>query len=67
MTATFGTATATELARPDFAALASSFGIPAHTATPETVGDVVAATFGADGPAVVVLPALLHMFDPTHL
>jgi acetolactate synthase I/II/III large subunit len=67
MTATFGTATATELARPDFAALASSFGIPAHIATPETVGDVVAATFNTDGPAVVVLPALLHMFDPTHL
>jgi len=67
MTATFGTATATELARPDFAALATSFGIPAHTATPETVGDIVAATFHTDGPAVVVLPALLHMFDPTHL
>ncbi|HEY5843442.1 MAG TPA: thiamine pyrophosphate-binding protein [Mycobacterium sp.] len=67
MTATFGTATATELARPDFAALATSFGITAHTATPETVGDVVAATFGTEGPAVVVLPALLHMFDPTHL
>ncbi len=70
MTATFGTATATELARPDFAALATSFGIPAHTATADTVGDVVAATFGTDGPAgpaVVVLPALLRMFAPTHL
>lgn len=67
MTATFGTATATELARPDFAALARSFGIEAHTATPETVGDVVAATFGTDSPAVVVLPVFLQMFAPTHL
>ena len=69
MVGAFGKATATELARPDFAALATSFGIPAHTATPDTVGDVVAATFGTDGPgpAVVVLPALLRMFAPTHL
>lgn len=67
MTAEFGTATATELARPDFARLAESFGMPAHTATPDTVGDIVAATFDTDGPAVVVLPAVLKMFDPTHL
>ncbi|KWX22301.1 acetolactate synthase [Mycolicibacterium wolinskyi] len=66
MTAEFGEATATELARPDFAALAASFGIPAHTATTDNIGDVVAATFETDGPAVVVLPALLHMFAPTH-
>lgn len=67
MTAEFGTATATELARPDFAQLAASFGIPAHTATPDNVGEVVAATFDTDGPAVVVLPAVLKMFAPTHL
>ncbi|WP_036476590.1 thiamine pyrophosphate-binding protein [Mycobacterium sp. URHD0025] len=67
MTAEFGTATATELARPDFARLAASFGIPAYTATPEDVGDMVAATFDTDGPAVVVLPAVLKMFAPTHL
>jgi len=67
MTAEFGTATATELARPDFARLAASFGIPAHTATPDNVGEIVAATFDTDGPAVVVLPAVLKMFAPTHL
>ncbi|OBB32485.1 acetolactate synthase [Mycolicibacterium peregrinum] len=67
MTAEFGTATATELARPDFAQLAASFGIPAHTATPDNVGAIVADTFGTDGPAVVVLPAVLKMFAPTHL
>lgn len=67
MTATFGTATATELARPDFASLATSFGITAHTATLESVGKIIAGTFDTDGPAVVVLPALLRMFAPTHL
>lgn len=67
MTATFGAATATELARPDFAALAASFGISAYTATLESVGDIIAATFDTDGPTVVVLPALLRMFAPTHL
>jgi acetolactate synthase-1/2/3 large subunit len=67
MTAEFGAATATELARPDFARLAASFGIPAHTATTDNVGDLVADTFGTDGPAVIVLPAVLQMFAPTHL
>ena len=45
MTDAFGQATATELARPDFAALAESFGVPAHVATLETVGEIVADTF----------------------
>jgi acetolactate synthase-1/2/3 large subunit len=63
----FGQATATELARPDFAALAESFGVPASVATLGTVGDLVAETFTAAGPAVVVLPATLRMFAPTHL
>ncbi|WP_170981099.1 thiamine pyrophosphate-binding protein [Mycolicibacterium sp. CR10] len=67
MTDAFGQATATELARPDFVALASSFGVPAHLATLDTVGEVVAGTFTTCGPAVVVLPALLHMFAPTHV
>ena len=67
MTDAFGQATATELSRPDFAALAASFGIPAHVATLDTVGEIVAGTFTAPGPAVVVLPALLRMFSPTHL
>lgn len=67
MTATFGAATATELARPDFAALAASFGISSQTATLESIGEIIAGTFDTDGPAVVVLPALLRMFAPTHL
>jgi len=67
MTAEFGTATATELARPDFAALATSFGITAHTAAVDTVGELVAATWAADGPVVIVLPTVLQMFAPTHI
>lgn len=65
MTDAFGQPTATELARPDFAALATSFGVPAHVASLETVGAAVADTFGTRGPAVVVLPAHLTMFSAT--
>jgi acetolactate synthase-1/2/3 large subunit len=67
MEGAFGQATATELSRPDFAALARSFGIPAHVAEIDTIGEVLARTFAEPGPAVVVLPALLRMFAPTHL
>ncbi|MET4432195.1 thiamine pyrophosphate-binding protein [Mycolicibacterium sp. 624] len=67
MTDAFGQATATELSRPDFVSLAASFGIPAYPASLADVGRVVAETFTTTGPAVVVLPALLRMFDPTHL
>ena len=65
MTGAFGQATATELSRPDFVSLATSFGVPAHHATRDSVGEIVADTFTTRGPAVVVLPALLHMFSPT--
>ncbi|MEH3139400.1 MAG: thiamine pyrophosphate-binding protein [Mycobacterium kyogaense] len=65
MTEEFGQATATELARPDFAALSTSFGVPAHTATLADVGDVVARTFDTRGPVVVILPATLRMFAAT--
>jgi acetolactate synthase-1/2/3 large subunit len=67
MTDAFGQATATELTRPDFVALAESFGVPARTATLDTVGGIIADTFTTAGPAVVVLPAVLRMFSPTHL
>ncbi|MFJ9084622.1 thiamine pyrophosphate-binding protein [Streptomyces sp. NPDC102384] len=67
MTDAFGEATATELARPDFVALAESFGVPGVRTTPETLQDDLAKAFAAPGPRVVVLPALLRMFAPTHL
>ncbi|MFE3494151.1 thiamine pyrophosphate-binding protein [Streptomyces sp. NPDC059175] len=63
----FGEATATELARPDFVALAESFGVPAVVTTPGTLREDLADSLARSGPSVVVLPALLRMFAPTHL
>ncbi|WP_338693188.1 thiamine pyrophosphate-binding protein [Streptomyces sp. Q6] len=67
LTDTFGETTATELARPDFVALAESFGVPAVRTSPQALRDDLAAALAAPGPRVVVLPALLRMFAPTHL
>ncbi|MET8850471.1 thiamine pyrophosphate-binding protein [Amycolatopsis sp. NPDC004625] len=67
LTDTFGQSTATELARPDFVALASSFGVPARLSSLDTVGADLAEALRTPGPSVVVLPALLKMFAPTHL
>ncbi|RVU24333.1 thiamine pyrophosphate-binding protein [Streptomyces antnestii] len=67
MTDAFGEATATELSRPDFVALAESFGVPAVRTSPETLRDDLAKSLAEPGPSVVVLPALLKMFAPTHL
>jgi acetolactate synthase I/II/III large subunit len=67
MTDAFGAAYGTELARPDFVALARAFGVPARTTTPATLEADLAEALGDDGPHVVVLPATLRMFAPTHL
>ncbi|WP_329394666.1 thiamine pyrophosphate-binding protein [Streptomyces lydicus] len=67
MTDAFGRATATELARPDFVALAESFGVPAVRTSPDRLRADLAAALAAPGPSVVVLPARLRMFAPTHL
>jgi acetolactate synthase-1/2/3 large subunit len=56
----------TELVRPDFVALAESFGVPATRTTPETLAADLAAALEAPGPSVVVLPVRLRMFAPTH-
>ncbi|MFD9368191.1 thiamine pyrophosphate-binding protein [Streptomyces sp. NPDC060020] len=66
MTQSFGSATATELTRPDFAALAASFDVPATTTTPESLAADLKKALATPGPSVVVLPALLKMFAPTH-
>src|SRR5690606_21288849 len=50
MEGAFGKATATELARPDFVALAQSFGIPAPAVEPEDIGTALAEALKADGP-----------------
>ncbi|WP_030749953.1 thiamine pyrophosphate-binding protein [Streptomyces griseus] len=67
MTDAYGEATGTDLARPDFVALAESFGVPAVRTTPDTLTADLAKSLATPGPSVVVLPALLRMFEPTHL
>ena len=67
MTGAFGSAYGTELARPDFVALANAFGVPATLSSPETLEKDLESALSADGPNVVVLQALLQMFAPTHL
>ncbi|MGH4028412.1 thiamine pyrophosphate-binding protein [Actinomycetota bacterium Odt1-20B] len=67
MTDAFGEATGTELARPDFVALAESFGVPGVRTTPDALRDDLAKALAEPGPSVVVLPAVLKMFAPTHL
>ncbi|MGW0944225.1 thiamine pyrophosphate-binding protein [Streptomyces sp. NPDC002623] len=67
MTEAFGEPTATELTRPDYVALAESFGVPAVRTSPKTLETDLAKALRAPGPSVVVLPAVLRMFAPTHL
>jgi acetolactate synthase I/II/III large subunit len=67
MTGAFGSSYGTELARPDFVELAHAFGVPATLSSPETLERDLESALSADGPNVVVLPALLRMFAPTHL
>lgn len=67
MTDAFGEATATELTRPDFVALAESFGVPGVRTAPEKLEQDLATALATPGPSVVVLPAVLRMFAPTHL
>ncbi|MFD6952716.1 acetolactate synthase [Nocardiopsis sp. TSRI0078] len=67
MEASFGEATHTELARPDFAALAAAFGVPATVTGPERLREDLAAALAEPGPSVVVLPMVLGLFAPTHL
>jgi acetolactate synthase-1/2/3 large subunit len=67
MTDTFGRATATELTRPDYVALAESFGVSGVRTTPSALVDDLSKALASPGPSVVVLPAVLRMFAPTHL
>ncbi|MGQ5638151.1 MULTISPECIES: thiamine pyrophosphate-binding protein [unclassified Streptomyces] len=67
MTDAFGQATATELTRPDYVALAESFGVPGVRTTPQALESDLAKALATPGPSVVVLPAVLRMFAPTHL
>ncbi|MFJ1597797.1 thiamine pyrophosphate-binding protein [Streptomyces sp. NPDC088261] len=67
LTGAYGETTGTDLPGPDFVALAESFGVPAVRTTPESLRADLAKALGSPGPSVVVLPARLRMFAPTHL
>jgi acetolactate synthase-1/2/3 large subunit len=67
MTGAFGAATATELAMPDFVALAQSFGAHAVATTPVSLAADLADALATPGPSVVVLPQKIGLFAPTHL
>ncbi|MDT0435971.1 MULTISPECIES: thiamine pyrophosphate-binding protein [Streptomyces] len=67
MTDAFGEPTATELTRPDYVALAESFGVPGVRTTPESLEADLTEALTTPGPSVVVLPAVLRMFAATHL
>ncbi|MCM1975398.1 MULTISPECIES: thiamine pyrophosphate-binding protein [Streptomyces] len=66
MTDAFGRTTGTELTRPDYVALAESFGVPGVRTSPEALAADLAKALAAPGPSVVVLPAVLRLFAPTH-
>ncbi|MCI2420003.1 thiamine pyrophosphate-binding protein [Saccharopolyspora sp. K220] len=66
LTDAFGESTATELARPDFVALAAAFGVPAVKTTADALRRDLANALHTPGPSVVVLPQKLRMFAPTH-
>jgi acetolactate synthase I/II/III large subunit len=61
----FGETTAVDLGRPDFAALARAYDVPAQKTTPEVLQAALARALEHEGPAVVHLPALLEMWQPT--
>jgi acetolactate synthase-1/2/3 large subunit len=67
MTGAFGVATATELTMPDFVSLAQSFGAHAVETTPARLAHDLGVALGTSGPSVVVLPATIGLFAPTHL
>ncbi|WP_159614082.1 thiamine pyrophosphate-binding protein [Glutamicibacter sp. JC586] len=67
MEGAFGKATATELARPDFVALAQSFGVPAREVAVDQIGEALKEALAEQGPNVIVVKTLLKMFAPTHL
>jgi acetolactate synthase-1/2/3 large subunit len=67
LTGAFGHTHATELTRPDFTALAGAFGVPAVMSSVDSLRADLGAALRTPGPRVVVLPAVLRMFEPTHL
>ncbi len=63
--AAFGETTAVDLVQPDFAALAKAFSLPVRACAPDQLGEQLGWAFAQDGPAVVVVQALLSAAQPT--
>ncbi|MFD5142544.1 thiamine pyrophosphate-binding protein [Streptomyces sp. NPDC058401] len=63
----YGCETGTALTRPDFVALAAAFDVPATATTPESLREDLAKALKTPGPSLVLLPAELKMFAPTHV
>jgi acetolactate synthase-1/2/3 large subunit len=63
--ASFGETTAVDLFEPDYTALAEAFGVPAERTTPDDLGAALRRALEQDGPALVHLPVLLSMWEPT--
>ena len=61
----FGETFAVDLVQPDFAAVCAGFGVPVRTSSPEALGGDLAWALAEEGPAVVILPALLEWIRPT--
>ncbi|MCH0540259.1 thiamine pyrophosphate-binding protein [Streptomyces sp. MUM 203J] len=67
MTEAYGRPTGTDLAGPDFVALAESFGVRATRTTPEGLERDLGQALSSGVPSVVVLKANPRMFAATHV
>jgi acetolactate synthase-1/2/3 large subunit len=61
----FGTTTSVELPGKDLVAIAAGYGVPVREASPDDLGEQLAWAGREDGPAVVVLRAMLAAAAPT--
>jgi acetolactate synthase-1/2/3 large subunit len=61
----FGETTAVELPGKDLVGVASAFGVPVRSTTPEDLGDRLRWAFAQPGPAAVVLRATISAARPT--
>ena len=61
----FGETYAVDLVQPDFAAVARAFGVETQMVRPEEAGSAVERALAGEGPALLHLPALLEMWQPT--
>ena len=61
----YGETHAVDLVQPDFASLGEVFGVPARATAPERLEDDIAWALAVEGPAVLVLRAVLEMWTPT--